>query len=105
MKRWLVGSLVLVISFVGLAGNLAVQAQVNVNQTSEEYAGAAEKDELALRVSNSKRNRPRGAKKQRFIEHNFGALPFQHDKVSAALAPSLYLSPAPLRQSLQVIRI
>ena len=48
MKRWLVGSLVLVISFFGLVGNLAVRAQVNVNQTSEEYAGAAEKDEAAL---------------------------------------------------------
>ena len=57
MKRWLVGALSLVISLFGLVGHLTVQAQVNANQTSEEFAGADEKEESALRSSNSKRSR------------------------------------------------
>ena len=105
MKRWLVGLLVLAIAFVALVGSSTVQAQANVNQMSEEYAGAAEKDEPALRVSSSRRHRPRAAKEQRFIEHNFGARPSQHNKALAALAPSLYLLPASLPKSLQVIRV
>ena len=47
MKRWLVGAVSLVISLFGLVGHLTVQAQVNVNQTSEEFAGADEKEEAA----------------------------------------------------------
>ena len=84
MKRWLVGAVSLVISLFGLVGNLAVQAQVNVNQTSEEFACADEKEEAGLRSSNSKRSRGRGAKVRHFArdKFNLAALPFHHRKVS-----------------------
>ena len=110
MKRWLVGALSLVISLFGLVGHLTVQAQVNANQTSEEFAGAEEKEELALRSSNSKRSRVRSAKVRRFARDKFklAALPFHHRKVSLT---KVFTSPPDSsaantrRQLLQVFRI
>lgn len=108
MKRWLVGALSLVISLFGLVGHLAMQAQVNVNQTSEEFAGADEKEEAGLRSLNSKRGR--GAKVRHFARDKFNlvALPFHHRKVSSikVFTSPPDSSPANVRRPfLQVFRI
>ena len=110
MKRWLVGAFSLVLSLFGLVGNLAVQAQVNVNQTTEEFAGTNEKEEPALRISNSKRSRVRGAKMHRFIgdKSNLDTLPFHHHDASLlkTFKPPPHSPPANTRrQLLQVFRI
>jgi hypothetical protein len=110
MKRLLVGALALVISLFFLAGNLAVQAQITVNQTSEEHAGADEKEEPALRSSNSQRNRVRSAKARRFIGHkfNFSVLAFHHHEASLLkvfTAPPDSPPANTRRQLLQVFRI
>jgi len=108
MKRWLVGALSLVISLFGLVGHLTVQAQVNANQTSEEFAGADEKEEAGLRSLNSRRGR--GAKVRHFArdQFNLAALPFHHRKVSLTkvFTPPPDSSPANIRRPfLQVFRI
>ncbi len=110
MKRWLVGALSLLMSLFGLVGHLAMQAQVNVHQTLEEFGGGEEKEEPELRSLNSKRSRGRGAKVRRFARNKFNlaALPFHHRKVSLT---KVFTSPpdsSPTnirRQLLQVFRI
>ena len=110
MKRWFVGAFSLGLSLFGLVGNLAAQAQVNVNQMTEEFAGANEKEQPALRISNSKRSRVRGAKMHRFIgrKFNFSPLPVHHHEASLlrVFTPPPLSSTANLpRQVLPVFRI